>query len=904
MIDEQELHELWSSLRGDALRRGADEHTAEDVAQETWLRALRRPPPDPAAFRGWLHVVARRCLSRLRMAEECRHVRERRVARPVVSSSRTHEEGSILLRCVNELPEPYRAVIRLRFLEDREIDEIARLLRRPPETVRSQLRRGLNRMRARLSDRPRDRIAALLGLEWTRALGSRKNLLPALPRVFAAIVGIAAVILTWKSWGRSAAPFLSSEDQGVLVARSLDPRQSSTLRTPIERESGPSAAPDPQAIARPADRMLLTGTVRTPAGDPQPGARVSVAAAGSIDAIRTVEADANGRYQVEPDVHGLLWASHENWSDSRRCYAAWSQEGEDLDLLLTRSAGRLRIGVRSSDGLAVAGARVVLEASGKYASGHLVTQMQTRRGTLELPPPPAEATTDQAGEAELSFPDEDGIPLFVFPPGFPAWSGEVRPAQLGDRLLIELPPPASLRGRCTDGLGRAIWQARIELLQVDGRVHRETGIGPDGHFEFEGLTPGPFVVRASEDPWTEFLSARHEGVLSPGARTELVLTLDPSATIRGQVRELAAGPLAGAAVSIAPVVPDAAEGPAPTEIRTDSTGAFALGGCSGEYYLQVTQPGVRSPALVRESVQPGPEPLALVVARPSLAPLALEFDGPREFAPSWVELRTGIPPRSFSLRNEGDSGRFSSVDPLPAARYLVIAWSPRLGTWQAGSFQHGPGSPAEQHLLAPEPGALEVEVALPPSIPREDVEVLAVVPQFNLFGLYPCKPMGARRELPWVPDRNAFAGLFAPGEYQLILRGPVGLTKSVASVRAGGVSRLELVSSPGVATSILLRLPRPLQSSEVVLIDVVTRAGSHTLDCTAQGLRRTREGYEITPLWLPDCAIELRVKTGPKPTAQRPPKGPMLEGVREIARDELLPGGSRPSIEIEMFEVW
>ena len=111
-------------------------------------------------------------------------------------------------------------------------------------------------------------------------------------------------------------------------------------------------------------------------------------------------------------------------------------------------------------------------------------------------------------------------------------------------------------------------------------------------------------------------------------------------------------------------------------------------------------------------------------------------------------------------------------------------------------------------------------------------------------------------------------------------------------------------SSPTPESSLLLRLPRPLQSNEVVLIDVVTRAGSHTLDCTAQGLRRTREGFEIAPLWLPECALELRIKTGPKPTAQRPPRGPMLEGVRQIARDELLPGGSRPRIEIEMFEVW
>jgi RNA polymerase sigma-70 factor (ECF subfamily) len=902
VTDGQELRELWNSLRGDALRRGADEHTAEDVVQETWLRALRRPPRDPAGFRGWLHVVARRYLREVRVAERHRIVREGRVARPDVTWSRPLEDDSILQRYVDELPEPYRAVIRLRFIEDRGVDEIARMLQRPPETVRSQLKRGLDRMRARLGDRPRSRFAALLGLGWIRALVSRGSLLRrALPRLSAAFVGIAVVALAWRQWGLSAPPVGESEGQTILAARPLAPRPALTLRKPIERESGASAVPT-QAIPPPSDRMILTGTVRTPAGDPVPGALVWAAAAGSIVGTRTVQADASGRYRIEPDLHGLLWASHESWGDSRRCYAAWSQEGEDLDLLLTRSAGRLRIGVRSSDGLPVAGARVLLEVGDDHTSGSLVTQMHTRRGTLELPSPPAEATTDQAGEAALTLPDEERVPLLVLAPGLPAWSGEVRPARLGDRLVIELPPPASLRGRCTDELGRVLWQARIELLQLGGRVRLEAGIGPDGRFELEGLTPGPFVVRASEDPWTEFLSARHEGVLSPGKNAELTLTLTRSATIRGQVREL--GPLAGATVTIAPVVPDEAEGPATSEVRTDATGAFALGGCSGEYYLQVTQQGAHSPALVRESVQPGPEPLALVIARPSLAPLALEFDGPREFAPRWVELRTGTPPRSFGLRPDGDTGRFSSADPLPAARYHVIAWSPRLGTWQAGSIRHGPGSPAVHHFFAPEPGVLEVELTLPVSIPPDQVEVLAIVPQFNVFGLYPCKPMGARRELPWAPERNAFAGLFVPGEVQLIIRGPVELTKALASVHSGGVSRLELAPSPGVATALLLRVPRPLQSSELVWIEVVTRAGSQTLDCAAEGLRRTREGLELAPLWLPDRTIELRVTTGPKPTAQRPPRGPMLEGVRELARDELLPGDAMPRIEIEMFEVW
>src|SRR5262245_32382978 len=74
-------HELWRSLRDAVMRRGADLHTAEDVAQEAWLRAVRRPPEDRARFQGWLYVVATRYLRKLRESERLQSKRWPSVAR-------------------------------------------------------------------------------------------------------------------------------------------------------------------------------------------------------------------------------------------------------------------------------------------------------------------------------------------------------------------------------------------------------------------------------------------------------------------------------------------------------------------------------------------------------------------------------------------------------------------------------------------------------------------------------------------------------------------------------------------------------------------------------------------------------------------------------------------------------
>ena len=68
---------------------------------------------------------------------------------PAVLSMRA-ERATELRAAVTGLPEPYREVVALRFFAEATLDEIARQTGRPLGTVKTQLRRGLARLRTEL----------------------------------------------------------------------------------------------------------------------------------------------------------------------------------------------------------------------------------------------------------------------------------------------------------------------------------------------------------------------------------------------------------------------------------------------------------------------------------------------------------------------------------------------------------------------------------------------------------------------------------------------------------------------------------------------------------------------------------------------------------------------------------
>jgi RNA polymerase sigma factor (sigma-70 family) len=132
-----------------------DRAAAEDLAQDTWLALLRARPAHDGPMRPWLARVARnRAALRLRRAS-ARSAREHEAARPEAVPSAEELVGRMelqrqLVEVVLALAEPYRGTIFLRFYEGLSAAEIAASRGCPESTVRSQLTRGLELLRARL----------------------------------------------------------------------------------------------------------------------------------------------------------------------------------------------------------------------------------------------------------------------------------------------------------------------------------------------------------------------------------------------------------------------------------------------------------------------------------------------------------------------------------------------------------------------------------------------------------------------------------------------------------------------------------------------------------------------------------------------------------------------------------
>ncbi len=172
-IDRLLRHDGW--LRSLVAQLVSDPGTADDVVQQTWLAALRRPPTgSPRAF---LNRVARNLAVGNWRAERRRRQHEQRAAGDEQVSTSTAdalarvEMQELVARAVAGLPEPDRSVVLLRHVQGLAPREIAAELGVPATTIRKRCERGLKRLRARM--------AAELGPEWRAHPGIAALVLPA-----------------------------------------------------------------------------------------------------------------------------------------------------------------------------------------------------------------------------------------------------------------------------------------------------------------------------------------------------------------------------------------------------------------------------------------------------------------------------------------------------------------------------------------------------------------------------------------------------------------------------------------------------------------------------------------------------------------------------------------------------
>jgi RNA polymerase sigma-70 factor (ECF subfamily) len=133
---------------------------AEDLTQDTFLRAYRYGDSvrDPHAVRGWLYRIATHvCLDRLRQRKPLVSLDsdegEGRVPPPVSDSlspldvSERKETSACVQRCLDFLPDKYRAIILLHEAHSLTAAEIADLLGVTVTTVKIRLHRARRKLR-------------------------------------------------------------------------------------------------------------------------------------------------------------------------------------------------------------------------------------------------------------------------------------------------------------------------------------------------------------------------------------------------------------------------------------------------------------------------------------------------------------------------------------------------------------------------------------------------------------------------------------------------------------------------------------------------------------------------------------------------------------------------------------
>jgi RNA polymerase sigma factor (sigma-70 family) len=135
-------------------RRLVGGELGDDLAQDTMLVALTRPPAEPGI--GWLRRVLRNEHRGYVRRTLRRRAREQAVVGDAIASTPDPAQAQILramVEIVEGLDEPYREAVVARFLEERSAAEIARTTGCPAATVRWRVQEGLRQTRRKLDER-------------------------------------------------------------------------------------------------------------------------------------------------------------------------------------------------------------------------------------------------------------------------------------------------------------------------------------------------------------------------------------------------------------------------------------------------------------------------------------------------------------------------------------------------------------------------------------------------------------------------------------------------------------------------------------------------------------------------------------------------------------------------------
>lgn len=236
-----------------------DDAGADDLAQDTWVRAARaRAPERVSELKQWLATITRNRAAEIGRSGARRSNRERATARAEALESvdetvaRLDAQRDVVAKIL-ALSEPYRSVVVLRYYHELSSEQIAQRLGSKAATVRTQLARAHELLRGKL-DKQYGSRAAWASLLLPDAHASASAAL-GVGFIVAAVVGAALLYFAWPKSDdakNAAAP-------EVVRQKSVSTDElavASPTATSAQREAAPLAqpeAPDDELLCEPAE---------------------------------------------------------------------------------------------------------------------------------------------------------------------------------------------------------------------------------------------------------------------------------------------------------------------------------------------------------------------------------------------------------------------------------------------------------------------------------------------------------------------------------------------------------------------------------------------------------------------------------------------------------------------------